>query len=279
MNQLKLRGEPFTIEQTLYTKRVTVGDSVYKFINPASALKKSDFGIFSKVKSDIKKHLSAGVNVPRIDKRLIQYINCGKLSDVYEGEIYEIDLNSAFWEIAKKKGYISGETYNYGKKVDKRIRLMALGSLATVTTSFKFDGKEFSRPIITEKETADYFFSVAYETSLIMQDLQFMAREDFLMYWCDAVFIRGAPALKRCVDYLEDEEVLYKFYKCEKIEVKENAVTVHSKQHKKKVRTFNFEKRSRINTYKAISKTKKIGHGLHNSDKRNVSDNEPEEAR
>jgi hypothetical protein len=238
INQLKRDKKAFEIRQTLYTKTVTTKDIIYSHMT-GSGLKMHELGFISRV----KKHcdLIPKDTIPEIDTQSIAYISQGSIQDgdTYR-HIYEVDLNAAFWEFAYKKLYIDKNLYHQGiEKVSKKARLISLGNLAKRTAIMKFDGKQFDRVQFEKSDTENIFFDVSKMTADTMSNLQFMLGEDFLFYWCDAVFVKGAKALQHIKDYLDCETLPYKVINIESLTKQEHRIIVDEPIKGARIFTFN----------------------------------------
>jgi len=238
INQLKRDKKPFEIRQTLYTKNVTTKDTIFSHMS-GSGLKMHELGFISRV----KKHcdLIPKNTIPDIDTQTIAYISQGSIQDGdTHRHIYEVDLNAAFWEFAYKRLYIDESLYYQGiDKVSKKARLISLGNLAKRTAIMKFDGKEFDRVQFEKSDTEGIFFDVSKMTADTMSNLQYMLGDDFLFYWCDAVFVKGAKALKRIKEYLECETLPYKVLNIETLEKQEHRIIVTEPIKGQRIFTFN----------------------------------------
>ena len=126
---------PHIVEHTNTTTRVEL-ESGQVFIVNDNSISLNDLSLINEVKKGAEKLKIENTNISPSDISFFQWGNIreGK----YKGYI-EVDVNSAYWEIAFKKGYIQEKTYLRGlnkiegkKKIKKQARLIALGSMATV---------------------------------------------------------------------------------------------------------------------------------------------------
>ncbi len=160
----------------------------------------------------------------------------------YKKDLYEIDLKGAYWQMFNRHFNISKELYNEGLKVDKKIRLMALGSLAKRVNRFNYSGNNLvSNENIKSIETEGIFFKCAYETDLIMRNLiNSIAKENYIFYWVDAIFFRGEKNVKVITDILRSQSLDFKIVPIKRIIKKANLIEVEDFDFKK--RDFNFKK-------------------------------------
>lgn len=110
----------------------------------------------------------------------------------------EVDVNSAYWEIAHQKGYIPTDIYEEGKTVDKVTRLVAFGALATVRVHYEYRPDIGQNVWIGETKndiTRSFFFDVAHELGELMQGaIKKVGRENMYFYWVDAFFVTEQAA-------------------------------------------------------------------------------------
>ena len=265
INQLKADGEIFEIRQTLYTKNVFIGDTIYQY-NSQSGLKMAELGFIARVKK-YAQSLPEDM-IPIIDTSEISYIHQHIAIDglVYDN-VYEIDLNAAFWEFAKKRSYISDKLYDFGlNEVSKKARLISLGNLAKRTAIMKYNGSKFEKMQFLISDTEGIFFDVSKMTADTMSNLQFMLGGCFLFYWCDAIFVQGLRSVKIVKDYLESETLPYKIRKLTNIVKYENCIVVNDPEKGERKYTFNkpikkqtvYEKSDKIQVFSKAKWSKQI---------------------
>lgn len=217
LEQLKKKGKPFTLISTTFTKTI-VTEGVEYYYSSAKELSQAELSLIKQVKDYVvNKNIKANLYGKRIHYTDKSTIKNGEYID----KLYEIDLKSAYWNFAFKNGFISKEIYNKGnnqQKIGKKARLISLGNLAKRTISISFDGKEFEKKAIVETAgTADIFFKVSQQTDTIMNHCKFIAGNDYLFYWVDAIFIKGDETLKQISDYLKDINIDFKIVEIKKI--------------------------------------------------------------
>lgn len=182
---------------------------IYKYREP-SAIKKKELHIIQKALRDIQTAKEAGLmpaytcdegrqkktfqgspgNPETIKAEDIRYFdfNMRKGVGTYKG-VTEIDLNSAYWEIAHKLGYISEKTYKAGLKVSKPARLAALGSAAKVSLFYHFDGRRENFIKEERRETAPAFFHICKTLGELMLKVTANIQDFVFGYYVDAFFV------------------------------------------------------------------------------------------
>jgi hypothetical protein len=179
-------------------------------------IKNNELHFIKKVKDYVLKN-STGVYC---NKAKIKYIQDGhiKKSRWYSSQIWEIDLNAAYWNFAYKFNYIDEELFLKGKKVSKLTRLVSLGNLAKTTTILNFNGLTYEFVKQTKSEdTEGVFFSVSLATDETMRMLKAIADKNFLLYWVDAIFLKTEKSKNDVINYLKSQNIEFKIKKIDKI--------------------------------------------------------------
>ena len=251
IEMFEYRKTPFKIYQTLSTTKIVTDTDTLTYTNTTNRLNNYELNLIKKVKKDASNCLE----MPSTTNLDVKYIDVSKLintNKVLTSELYELDLNSAYWYNALKNNFIQESTFDYGKgaKIGKKARLISLGALAKTTTIQQFDGKVYTdlKPIKTN--TKGIFFECANICSLEMNILKILAEKKFLFFWVDAVFFQGNKTKEKLEIYLKAKNIDYKIIPIEKIQSnkKDAIISVHSQLSKKPIRKFNFSK----NTKKTI---------------------------
>lgn len=213
--KLKSEKKPFTIERT--TSTILVRCELGEYFNlEKTGLKFKDLNLIKQVKDYcLNKKIKTNCN-----KKIISYIQANSVlkNGIYK-DVYEIDLNAAYWNFAYKRGFISKDIYLKGLKCSKKGRLVALGNLAKKKIIIEFDGQNFTRCFKEfRSETENIFFKVSSDTDRIMTKCKFVSGSGFLFYWVDAIFLQGEENFRRVCDFLKSEKVDFKTKKLIKIE-------------------------------------------------------------
>ena len=245
VNYFERKKIPFKIYQTLSTTKIITDTDTLTYTNTTNRLNNYELNLIKKVKKDAL-NCKETPSTTNLD---VKYIDVSKLintNKVLTSELYELDLNSAYWYNALKNNFIEQSTYEYGKgsKIGKKARLISLGALAKTTTVQQFDGKIYTdlKPIKTT--TKGIFFECANICSLEMNILKILAENNFLFFWVDAVFFRTNKTKEILENYLKDKNIDYKIIPLDKIQSnkKDATITVYSETSKKPIRKFNFTK-------------------------------------
>lgn len=187
---LQRLGTPFEVEFT--TQSTTIKTSLFKYIGANKHLRLKDLGFVGQVKKCAEK---SGKEKSQITGKDIFYF---RFSDslrpgLYEG-FTELDVNKAYWQLARDNGYITNEVYTKGLKQDKIVRLVALGAMASKRSCHKFDGEKYTHDEADDKcneLTRSYFFNIAHQLDLLMRGILQAYPQDILFYWVDAIFVKA----------------------------------------------------------------------------------------
>ena len=201
MDLLIYRKIPFDITFTSNTTQIQTADIKYfisdnqiemKYLSFIGQVKK-----YANSRPALKNHIYKETIIDghrrnvkiKIERPKINYMRFSKIENGIYKNLVEIDLNRAYWNIALEKGYLSKELYDKGLEVPKNVRLVALGSLATVKNLYHFDGNQ--KTFIKEdynKKTRPFFFEISREVDNLMSNI--FDKVPVLWYWVDAFFYR-----------------------------------------------------------------------------------------
>ena len=237
INSLKINNESFNLLKTTFTTKLIWNDTEFKETKNGF-IPKNELFFINMVKQHVLKN-SAGVYCNRAK---IKYVKEGKIkkSVNYTKDLYEIDLNSAYWNFAFKSKFIDEKLYLRGRKVSKMTRLVSLGNLAKRTQVLNFNGKEYKLvETLKSPETEGVFFSVSLQTDETMRMLETIADTCFLFYWVDAIFFQGKKKKTEIENYLKSQNIEFKVKKINKIFKNKLGIAVFDK---KGVRKFNLNK-------------------------------------
>lgn len=166
-----------------------------KFIFAKDYIGFGAMNIIKNLKIDVYKNLKDGkFEIKSCTPRYFSY-NANKISDV-EGFFYpvsELDINSAYLHSAYFQKIISENQYLKLKSVHKKLRLRALGALATTKTTTKFkDGELLETNVTQSRDGLDIWKMICEGTAEMIQMVIYEnARRAFLFYWFDNLFLHS----------------------------------------------------------------------------------------
>lgn len=248
----KLAHKKFRLRNTTMTKRLIIGDKTYKNY-PLKTLLRCEKTLIGAVN-----RYNATIDQPKVNRSRITYMREGFINNGFlHDELFEIDLNRAYWEFAyrSKEQIISKEIYLKGMNLDsngndivpiyndkkecinrvgKKSVLIALGHLAKVITDVEFNGNYFERPKFIHPKTENSFFKCSQETDSLIKMLSVLAGKNFLFFWCDAIFVKGEKTKDLLCNYLTNEHGFkFKVMDLLKIERTNSYINVWDKYHLK----------------------------------------------
>lgn len=221
--QLQRRGKAHTISYTANTTKIEAEGVVYMCTENPIPLK---WLSFIKEVRDYATALNPD-DFPTIkhNPKSVAYFRFKEIAQTEYQNVREIDVNGAYWQIAHQIGYLDDYLYQKGLTAPKKVRLVALGALATRRKLFEYDPQTKKYNYIEEEhdETSDrvrsYFFDVAATLGGIMSTVA-DAYTGVLFFWVDA-FFTDAESTPGIVSALRDHDLEVKFKEIEKIIVKD----------------------------------------------------------
>lgn len=192
-----LKSLSYKFELHVNNNSLTLHDGTFAYYT-SDAIENNDEDIslnhirfISSVKSHVKQKIKDGILTPSKLKHKISYFDSGIRRQGHTTDCTEVDIDSAYWETAYKLKVISGRIYRYGKTVPKKIRLIALGTLAKRTTIYKFDGKKLIKDRVELDKETEYFWNlICKQVSDIMTTVSAsLPEKDYYFYWVDAIFV------------------------------------------------------------------------------------------
>jgi hypothetical protein len=150
------------------------------------------------VRKDGMKYLENGKKVPIAINSKYFYFTDHFFTPGSFKKFCQIDIRSAYWEISKKKGYISSDTY--GKhKLNKIARNMALGTWAVCTTKSVYKKGKLIDTKAEYKPTRPLFFDTAQDCFNLMKNAVHSELPNVpFFFWVDAIFcpVQFAPNIR-----------------------------------------------------------------------------------
>lgn len=170
--------------------------------------------------------------LPQVKARDINYFRWSSIGEGVYYDVFEVDVNNAYWNVAFSMGVISPAMYMKGlNEMEKMDRLISLGSLATRVECFVYipeTGKiEHVKPKVNET-TRNVFFNIAKKIDNLLGGIfEKAGTNNVLFYWVDAMFCR-----KYSLDFVKGEfEKLGIEYKVKEIQ----SMNVYLKKRERKV--------------------------------------------
>jgi len=252
IDNLVRKGVKFNIVKTSSKFRIITDKQDYTYQANYSDLKTSEMYFFKYLEKNIipvkledAETIKARINYIYYNRSIMHEVRHENKVLVFNN-CYEIDLNSAYWESAKRLGIINEEVYQRGLSISKKVRLMALGNLAKRPINMFFDGKKYHSERAPIPPMAKYFFACADYTDNVISSI-FDKNIDFcLFYWVDALFVRSEIKEAICAT-LDEIEFPYKVKRIDKITFTKNYIETDyfcEKLEVQKQKVYNVEKQA-----------------------------------
>lgn len=267
-------GIPFELRGTngsyqLVTEQWNNEVFVSKFKN---GLKPEDLGFVKRVKNHVKKNNIAFKFPEQYFTYDIDYVSIRQFeNDIEYNDVWEIDIDEAYWRTALNEGVISQQLYDEGSKFKqdpnlspeevqykKRVRLIALGSLAKQTKIYQFTGKkiellENERSVLTE----NVWYNICHKVGKIMKAAEELAGDDFLFFWVDGIYVKGKENVDKISKFFIDNNYQSKIKKIERFYVKDRIIHCQDSNDVEDFRTFRLpnpnKKKRNIHSVKKIN--------------------------
>lgn len=204
--RLNNRGCEFSVIKTTYSKKIKMGPLTVIFNDDGG----SDYDILPLI-NNVRKNAKDYLARTSHEKRN-EYIYFFDLFSLPKEEIMysKIDLKSAYWKAALKRGIISESTdlkllesfKDRSSKEMKGARLKALGSLATQKNIQHYaGGKMISEEIVTE-DTKTIYMDICRDVDMIMRDCADKCEAVIYYYW-DCIFV-PSEYKQEVLDYFKE---------------------------------------------------------------------------
>ena len=197
-------GKPFVLIKSGGTYTLTSNYFNSKAINRGVGFSTKDLHFIKKVKqSVIKSKISDKFMEEDYQSKKIDYINVKRFAvGEVMSDLLEIDITTAYWETAYMLGIIDKVIYKEGFRVNKKVRLAALGTLAKKTDTWVFDGKRMKTLPTVRNYTENLWFAICKRVSDVMGKAVKIAGSDFVFYWVDGIYIKNnKETLGKIVSY------------------------------------------------------------------------------
>ncbi len=230
---LKKEGVPFKMEATTLTIKIYSERGNYVYM-PGDRIPKRELYFINKVKRHVEKTLRKDFYFDRQDISYYHFGNC-KPGEVFKN-CFEIDINSAYWYLAFKNGFISKEIFEEGcnkNKISKKTRLASLGVLAKKTREFNYNGKIWKPGKVTKSFTEGVFFFVAAEVGNILRRLSLLVGNQFIFFWVDAIFVKDDASYQLLISEFTKLDLYVKAKQLKYIKIKEQSFEVRGYEDKK----------------------------------------------
>ena len=208
IQQLKDCKKDFKISST--SNSTTLEFDYSKYLYSDAHLPRKYLNLFQKIKTEVKKNIKEkNLIVP--DYQRSKYFHFKEFREIGLGEILEykncveLDINKAYYVALYNLGYISKEFYQMCIELPKKIRLVLVGTLATTKSVLHYTNGEISdHEIIKNDNLKNVFFHCVKVVDECLYEFSYLAKEHFIFYWVDGIYLRPYKDLKRHLKFIEN---------------------------------------------------------------------------
>lgn len=175
---------------TNITEIVTsTGQKIYEHKNQRF---KEGLYLFGMVKRDVLNYIAENGSIEPYMELPVNYAN-QKFN--YDNNVIGLDIDNAYWSVAKLKGYISKKTYDKGLEQKDGMKSIRLSCLSTLGKSRVYNVYEDGIYIGDEKvkedtELQDIYNDVRFSTYGVMLEISELLGEDFCCWKTDCIFFK-----------------------------------------------------------------------------------------
>ena len=180
----KVRSSPNIIEIVTST-----GQKIYEHKNNRF---KEGLYLFGMVKRDVLNYIAENGSIEPYMELPVNYSN--KNFD-YSNNLIGLDIDNAYWSVAKLKGYITKKTYDKGLEQKDGMKSIRLSCLSTLGKSRVYNVYEDGVYVGDEKVKEDtdlqnIYNDVRYSTYGVMLEISELLGEDFCSWKTDCIFFK-----------------------------------------------------------------------------------------
>ena len=167
----------------------STGQKIYEHKNQRF---KEGLYLFGMVKRDVLNYIAENGSIEPYMELPVNYAN--QKFD-YDNNVIGLDIDNAYWSVAKLKGYISKKTYDKGLEQKDGMKSIRLSCLSTLGKSRVYNVYEDGIYIGDEKvkedsELQDIYNDVRFSTYGVMLEISELLGEDFCCWKTDCIFFK-----------------------------------------------------------------------------------------
>lgn len=231
---------PLEIHCTSMSKKYVVDKRLAVYYTP-SPIPRKELGLFSHVRSRAEKRIDVGEILPVKGKVIFTNMSKYLNENIIIRNLYEIDINKAYWQIAKNMGIVSKEMfdrYNVNEPAKKIARNMSIGSMNTMKHLFYSEVLGLPEHIESvENYCKDAYWNVAKKCSDIIMGCREVSGSNYLFSWVDAIFVM--EKYSRIGEYINDSGHSFKTKRIRKMVMVDGVAYVYE-ENSESPKVFNF---------------------------------------
>jgi len=212
ISKLKTKNRNFYVKKTSESTQVIYENTMFYYPHSSNFPRHYLF-MFKSVNRDVSKWLKGRSKIALPPKHEVTNYNVDY--NHKKGSITAIDLDHAYWRIAKIKGMISEDTYEKGlKSPSKALRLATLSVLGRKKHFTRYDGKFMGERVCVddgdENKRMIYKY-IRYFCYQLMYECSVLLGEDFDCWKTDCIYFRDSTEnLEKVSTYFSSKDMLFK---------------------------------------------------------------------
>lgn len=222
------QGRIFVSERSGSSAKIIIEGRELKFFD-----KSNNFTIpvlCKMVNKDVKNYFEKNKSLKKFQIQPSVFFNLSEIERCLKTDIYAYDINACYWNIAKREGFISEKTYNYGLE-NKEARLIAIGNLNKKTLKGEILNGEIIEKTIDNPFENVWFF-ILNETFKMYNEVRNLVGENFISWNTDCVYVSNQCDLL-LENYFKSKELTIKKEKIKLLEIKGNEVQYYNYKKEK----------------------------------------------
>jgi hypothetical protein len=167
----------------------STGKKIYEHKNQRF---KEGLYLFGMVKRDVLNYIAENGSIEPYMELPVNYAN---QNFDYDNNVIGLDIDNAYWSVAKLKGYISKKTYDKGLEQKDGMKSIRLSCLSTLGKSRVYNVYEDGiyvgdENVKEDKELQDIYNDVRFSTYGVMLEISELLGKDFCCWKTDCIFFK-----------------------------------------------------------------------------------------
>jgi hypothetical protein len=167
----------------------STGQKIYEHKNQRF---KEGLYLFGMVKRDVLNYIAENGSIEPYMELPVNYAN---QNFDYDNNVIGLDIDNAYWSVAKLKGYITKKTYDKGLEQKDGMKSIRLSCLSTLGKSRVYNVYEDGiyvgdENVKEDKELQDIYNDVRFSTYGVMLEISELLGEDFCCWKTDCIFFK-----------------------------------------------------------------------------------------
>lgn len=210
IQELQEQKASFNVISTNMTKKIDFLGKSQNLLYTPNYFKPGEFQLFSQVKDEVSRNIKEkGLKVPPYTEEHVKFFdfapNLNKAMDTPFDwrDLWEYDIEKAYYRCAYKLGYISREFYLKCLELPKKTRLRLMGSIATYKRIFEYrNGKLIGTTPHFNAENRHAWFHICYVVDSCLREMVTLLGDKYLFYWVDGIYVKDNEGIESILRYM-----------------------------------------------------------------------------